>query len=340
MRWETQTLEADAPGTLPGLARLSGLVRSVQTPEFAGVTFHEVAAKSVLNRVPGASRMPFRWTVNPYRGCSHACAYCFARPTHTYVGLDAGRDFDAQVIVKVNAAEVLASELARPSWRREPVALGTNTDPYQRAEGKYRLMPGIIDALAASRTPFSILTKGTLIRRDLSRLTAAAREVEVAVALSIPVLDPAVQRTLEPGTPSAAARLDTVAALSEAGLAPSVFMAPVLPFLTDSEEALDAAMRAYRAAGAVAISYEILHLRPGVKEWFAAWLARERPALLPAYRDLYGGGAYVPEEYRSMLRARIARARAAHGLARLDFRPRESAPEPLAQVSHAAPTLF
>ena len=133
-----------------GLDRLHNLVRTVRTPEFAGITFHEVLAKSALNKVPAAAAVPFSWTVNPYRGCSHACVYCFARRTHTYLDLDAGDDFDRQIIVKINVAEVLARELRRPSWTHEPVALGTNTDPYQRAEGRYRLMPGIIAGLTES----------------------------------------------------------------------------------------------------------------------------------------------------------------------------------------------
>ena len=145
----------------------------METPEFAGLTFHEVLAKSALNKVPGAARVPFEWTINPYRGCSHACTYCFARRTHSYLELDTGADFDTQIVVKVNVVTVLRRELARPSWRRDPVALGTNTDPYQRAEGRYRLMPGIARALAESGTPFSILTKGTTLRRDLPLLTRA-----------------------------------------------------------------------------------------------------------------------------------------------------------------------
>src|SRR6195952_2005385 len=174
MRWSGQELQTEQTGTLPGLARLNNLVRTVQTPEFAGITFHEVLAKSALNKVPGQSAMPFGWTINPYRGCSHACTYCFARPTHTYLDLDSGRDFDSQIIVKINVADVLAREVSKPSWGRHPVALGTNTDPYQRAEGRYKLMPGIIDALADSGTPFSILTKGTLLRRDLPLIVKAA----------------------------------------------------------------------------------------------------------------------------------------------------------------------
>ena len=151
MRWSGQEVTVEEPDALPGLAKLNNLVRSVRTPEFAGVTFHEVLAKSALNKVPGGGgALPFGWTINPYRGCSHACLYCFARPTHRYLELNMGTDFDREIIVKVNVAEVLSRELARPSWGRHPVALGTNTDPYQRAEGRYRLMPGIIEALAAS----------------------------------------------------------------------------------------------------------------------------------------------------------------------------------------------
>src|SRR3979409_1452666 len=150
MRWSGQELAVEEPSALPGLARLNNLVRSVKTPDFAGITFHEVLAKSALNKVPGVSAMPFGWTINPYRGCSHACVYCFARKSHTYLDFDAGLDFDSQVVVKINAAEILRKELAKPSWRREHVALGTNTDPYQRAEGRYQLMPGIIGALADS----------------------------------------------------------------------------------------------------------------------------------------------------------------------------------------------
>ena len=172
MRWDGQGVGVD-DGALPGLQRL-GLVRSVRTPHFDGITFHEVLCKSALNKVPEASNLPFRFTVNGFRGCSHACRYCFARPTHEYLDFDCGNDFDTQVVVKINVADVLRRELARRSWTRETVALGTNTDPYQRAEGRYALMPGIIGALADSGTPFSILTKGTLLRRDLPLIAAAA----------------------------------------------------------------------------------------------------------------------------------------------------------------------
>ncbi|WP_445271724.1 radical SAM protein, partial [Streptomyces sp. DSM 41978] len=154
------------------------------------------------NKVPAASALPFRFTVNGYRGCSHACRYCFARPTHEYLDLDSGADFDTQVVVKTNVAEVLRRELRRPSWNRETVALGTNTDPYQRAEGRYAIMPGIVEALAGSGTPFSVLTKGTLLRRDLGLIADASHRVPVSVAVSLAVGDDALHGDVEPGTPS------------------------------------------------------------------------------------------------------------------------------------------
>ncbi|MDT0164796.1 Rv2578c family radical SAM protein [Actinotalea sp. AC32] len=314
MRWDGQLIGSSEERALPGL-NLQGLVRSVRTPEFAGVTFHEVAAKSALNRVPEASRMPFRWTVNPMRGCLHACTYCFARPTHEYLDLDAGRDFETQIVVKTNVVEVLAAELARRSWRREHVALGTNTDPYQRAEGRYALMPGIIGALAASGTPLSILTKGPLLRRDLPILTEAAHRVPVSVAVSLAVLDPALQASVEPGTPDPRARLGLIRAVRAAGLECTVLVAPVLPWLTDSDDALDALLGELADAGASEVTVMPLHLRGAVKPWYLQWLGREHPALVGRYRRLYGRGAYVSTEYASWLRGRVEELRRRHGFA-------------------------
>ncbi|MCT9819307.1 Rv2578c family radical SAM protein [Microbacterium sp. W1N] len=306
MRWQGQQVGATDVDALPGLESLDGLVRSVTTPEFAGITFHEVLAKSALNHVPGASAMPFDWTINPYRGCSHACAYCFARKTHEYLELDAGADFDSQIVVKTNVAEVTRRELARPTWLRETVALGTNTDPYQRAEGRYRLMPGIIDALAESGTPFSVLTKGTLLRRDLPQLADAAASVRVSIAMSIAVFDDDLQKLVEPGTPSAAARLATVRAATDAGFRVTVFLMPILPHLTDSPAALDHALAQIAAAGATRVVFGALHLRPGAKQWFWQWLERERPDLLPVYRGLYPGvSVSAPVGYRKLLTARV-----------------------------------
>ena len=316
MRWTSQSLATEQPATLPGLARLSNLVRSVSTPEFAGIRFHEVLAKSALNRVPGASAMPFGWTINPYRGCSHACTYCFARSTHEYLDLDAGKDFDSEIIVKVNVADVLAKELAAPRWARDAVALGTNTDPYQRAEGRYRLMPGIIAALADSGTPFSILTKGTLLRRDLPLIAEAAGQVRVDLALSIAVFDDELQHSVEPGTPTTAARLETVRAARDLGLNCAVFLMPILPYLTDTVDHLRRAVAAASEAGATSLQYSALHLRSGAREWFLEWLAREHPELLERYAKLYAGGSYVPRGYSEWLSARMRPLVRAAGLSR------------------------
>jgi DNA repair photolyase len=316
MRWDPQRLDLQDPTTLPGMPSVRGLLRSVQVPEFPGLTFHEVRAKSALNHVPGESAMPFPWTINPYRGCSHSCVYCFARKTHEWLELDAGRDFDTQVVVKTNLVEVLRKELARSSWKREHVALGTNTDPYQRAEGRYRLMPGVIQALADSGTSFSILTKGTLLRRDLPLLVAAARDVPVGLGVSMAIWDDDLHHALEPGVPTPRARLDLVSALTDAGLPCGVFMAPVLPGLTDGLEQLDAAIGAVAAAGATGVTVIPLHLRPGAREWFMAWLAREHPELVARYQQLYARRAYVPADYRTRLAQRVAPLLAKHGLDR------------------------
>lgn len=467
MRWKAQTIDGEADAALPGL-RMPGLVRSVRTPEFAGVTFHEVRARSVLNEVPASSGVPFRWTVNPYRGCTHACVYClggetpillasgrtkplaevevgdavvgtvrsgalrrryirtevlahwqttkpgyqvvlqdgttlvasadhrflttrgwrevrelvlsdqllgsgrlrrlprhtralpvenavvssdpslrvvsvhpleadvpmydittgtgdfvadgvvshncFARNSHSWLDLDTGLGFDTEIVVKVNAPEVLARELRRPSWPREHVALGTNTDPYQRAEGRYRLMPGIIEALAGSGTPFSVLTKGTLLRRDLPLLAEAAGSVRVGLAVSLAIHDESLHDALEPGTPSPRARLGLVRSIRAAGFDCAVLLAPVLPWLTDSTEQLSAALAEIAAAGATSVTPIPLHLRRGAREWFMAWLQRERPDLLPGYRRLYGRGAYVSSAYKDRLYARLGPLLAEHGL--------------------------
>ncbi|GAB2449278.1 DNA repair photolyase [Conyzicola lurida] len=318
MRWANQAISTEQSNSLTGLAKLSNVVRSVQTPEFAGITFHEVLAKTALNHVPGASNaMPFAWTINPYRGCSHSCVYCFARNTHTYLEFDAGRDFDNEIIVKINVAEVVAKELRTKRDRVPVVALGTNTDPYQRAEGRYRLMPGIIAALAEAETPFSILTKGTLLRRDLPLLVEANKRVPVSLAMSIAIFDDDLQQSVEPGTPTAKARLATVTAVREAGLDCSVFMMPILPHLTDTNAHLDEALRQIKAAGATSVLYTAMHLRPGTKEWFMLWLEREHPDLVEKYRYMYYGvNSYAPKEYRKWLAAKIQPLIRKHGLTR------------------------
>ena len=482
MRWQGQKIQnSDEAALLP----LKGLVRSVRTPEFEGVTFHEVASRTALNRVPGQSNMPFEWTINPTRGCLHRCVYClspdtlilmadgrqkplreitvgdkiigtylegqyqrftetevsakwgtrkpayritlndgteltasgdhrfltergwkyvapapagitvrphlttnsrlmgfglgspaaeyrdpvtsltgqavktssdlkvafiedlgrheemmdlttgtgdfiangvvshncFARKTHEYLDLDSGRDFDSQIIVKTNVADVLRAELAKPSWKREHVALGTNSDPYMRAEGRYQLMPGIIEALADSGTPFSILTKGPLLKRDLPLLRHAAEQVPVSVAVSLAMVDPELQQKVEPGTPDPRARLNLIRSIAEAGLDVNVLAMPILPWLSDSPEQLDALHAALAEAGASWVSTGALHLRPGAREWFLQWLAAEYPHLVATYRRIYGssqGGfsSYAAKDYTHWLGRQSAEARRRHGFIR------------------------
>jgi len=305
MRWASQRVDAIEPGTLPGLARVPNVVRSVRSPEFHGVTFHEVLAKSALNHVPAGSRMlPDEWTINPYRGCTHACLYCYARPTHSHLGLDVNEGFATQIIVKTNVVEVLRNELKRKRQLPPRVSLGTSTDPYQRAEGRYQLMPGIIQALGDASVPFSILTKGTLIRRDLGLLAAANDRARVEPGLSISLLDDELQQSLEPGTPTTAARLKTVNEIREAGMDCTVFIAPILPLLSDQPGQLEAMVRSVAQAGATGVLYTPLFLPTMVRPSFFSWLGQTRPDLVEEYRNLYRG-ANLPDSYRAWLRGQM-----------------------------------
>src|SRR5438874_6146366 len=293
---------------------------SFDTPEFRGIEFIEVEAKSVINRVPGRF-LPFAWTINPYRGCSHSCVYCFARVTHTYMDMNAGRDFESKIVVKVNAPEVLRRQLARKSWKGEHVAMGTATDPYQRAEGRYKLMPGIIGALKDYRNPFSILTKGTLILRDLDLLVEAAEVSDVGTALSIGTLDEDAWRRSEPGTPHPRKRMEAVATLNAAGIPCGVLMAPILPGITDDPRKLRDVVKAAIDAGATHVSPILLHLRPGVREEFMPWLAEHYPDLLERYEAMYQR-PYAPSAERKSLGQTVEGIVRAMG----GMRPRQTAP--------------
>jgi DNA repair photolyase len=434
--------------------------RTFDTPGFRDIEFIEVQAKSVINKVPAASRMPFDYTINPYRGCSHACVYCvvgdtpvlmadgttrpiakiavgdrvygthvrgphrrciptdvlahwetrkpgflvtledgtelvasgdhrflsdrgwkhvtgaehgpnrrpslttddrligvdgpaltpdaqlrvvaveplgldllmfdittgtgdfiangvvshncFARPTHTFLDMNAGRDFESKIVVKVNAPEVLRRELAKRSWKGDHIAMGTNTDPYQHAEGRYRLMRGIIEALRDARNPFSILTKGTLILRDVDLLVEAAEHAEVSAAFSIGTLDEGVWRETEPGTPSPRARVDALRQLVAAGIPTGVLIAPILPGISDRPEQLRAVVEAVLDAGASYASPIMLHLRPGVREEFMPWLEREHPELVHRYERLYRS-AYGSKTEREALSDRVRGSVQQHG---------------------------
>jgi DNA repair photolyase len=460
---------ASAAAPLP-LALPDAVARTFNTPGFAGVTFYEIHAKSIINKVPSQSRVPFQWTINPYRGCSHACTYClagdtpilmangasrpiselrvgdaiygtvpvggrrryvmtevrdhwssvrpayrvtlaggtrlvssadhrflteqgwkqvstestqldsqapldtgdrvvstlgplavesiealgaqttlydittgtgdfiangvishncFARNTHTYLDLDSGHDFDSRIVVKLNAGALLRKELAAPGWTGAHIAMGTNVDCYQRAEGRYRLMRDILAALRDFRNPFSILTKGTLILRDLDLLRQAAEVTSVGLSVSVGFVDEELWRSVEPGTPSPRRRLDVVRRLTDAGFPVSVLMAPVLPGLTDDDESIDATVAAIAASGAVTATPLPLHLRTGAREWYLGWLARTRPGLLPRYRTLFARGAYSPGAYQRQLTDRVRAAMARHGISTSQpGRARQVATEP------------
>jgi DNA repair photolyase len=277
--------------------------RTFDTPHFRGIEFIEVEAKSILNSVP-SSYLPFNWTINPYRGCTHACVYCFARVTHTYMDMDAGRDFESKIVVKVNAPQLLRKELRSRRWKGEPVAMGTATDPYQRAEGRYRLMPRIIEALTEVRNPFSILTKGTLILRDLDLLATAARVMDVSTAFSIGTLDGGVWERSEPGTPHPKRRMEAVARLNAAGVACGVMVAPILPGLSDSEGQLRAVVEAALEARATHVTPILLHLRPHVRDVYMGWLTRDYPQLVAGYEEMYQS-AYAPKAEQKQVAARV-----------------------------------
>jgi DNA repair photolyase len=300
MRWDALSIEEEATRQLPGY-RDPATVRTFDAPEAMDVRFYEVRAKSALNRVPDASRVPFRWTVNPYRGCTHACTYCFARPTHKYLDLSPGRDFEREIVVKVNAPEALRAQLSRPSWKREHVALGTNTDPYQWVEGRYRLMPGIWEALRDTDTPCSVLTKSPLLLRDLPLLKELADRVGFTASLSIPTLDEKAWRATEPHTPSPRARMEAVAELNRAGIPTGILVAPLMPGINDSPEQVQEILELAAEAGATSAGGLCLHLRGEVKGIFLDWLRSYRPDLLPRYEELYARGAYAPKEERKRI---------------------------------------
>jgi DNA repair photolyase len=279
--------------------------RVIGRGEFRGLEFVHVQAASIINRLPSTTPMPFRHSINAYRGCSHACTYCFARPTHAYLDLDPSTDFDRVIVVKVNAVERLRAELAPKRWAGDPIAMGTNTDPYQRAEGKYHLTRGIVEVLAEHRNPFSILTKSTLILRDRDLLADAARRTDVSLCFSVGTLDEDVWRLTEPGAPHPARRLDAVARLNEAGIRTNVLIGPILPGLSDTPAQLDAVVAGAVDAGAGSISSVLLHLRPGVRDHYLASLRDHRPDLVADHERLYARGAYAPRAHRDRVSALV-----------------------------------
>lgn len=267
--------------------------------EYRGLTFLEVEAKTIINRVPYTRYFPFEYTINCYRGCSHACVYCFARPTHDYLGLGIGQDFDRKIVVKINAAELARAQTEPRHWAGHSIAMGTNTDPYQPAEGKYRLTRRVVEVLAERANPFSILTKSPLVLRDRRLLADAASRADITVNFSVGTLDTDVWKRSEPGTPHPRQRLEAVRRLRELGITSGVLVAPLLPGLSDSPRQVAEVMRACRDAGADFAAPIRLHLRPGVKEHYMKWLDEEFPDLVGTYRELYRNRSYLPRRTRS-----------------------------------------
>jgi DNA repair photolyase len=306
--------------------------------EFRGIEFLHVRARRIINEVKGAP-YGFRWTINAYRGCSHACTYCFARPTHTYLGLGAGRDFERRIVVKTNALALLRRELSPRRWAGDAIAMGTNTDPYQRAEGKYRLTRGVLEVLAEAGNPFSILTKSTLVLRDLDLLTEAAQRDDVRVNLSIGTLDEAVWRATEPGTPHPRQRVRAVEQLNAAGVPTGVLIGPVLPEISDGPDQLEAVVKACLDAGARSVSTVLLHLRPGVGDVFFEHLAATHGHLVASYRRRYRNRTYAPRAEQQRVHALVDDLVRRHGGTR-DGPMRRPPPAPVpvaAPVAGSAP---
>ncbi|MGI8925995.1 MAG: radical SAM protein [Tepidiformaceae bacterium] len=295
--------------------------------------YREEPCKSALSRVTG---MRFPWSLNPYMGCVHRCTFCYVRGFEQRAGRPPDDRYGRSIRVKVNVVEVLRRELARPSWRREQVTIGSATDPYQPAEGCYRLTRGCIQALSERRNPIGIITRGPMIVRDIDVLSAAALRAEVDINISIPTLDEDIWRRTEPGTAPPRQRLRALRALADAGLRTAVGIAPVLPGLTDSHEGLDAVVRAARDAGATRVWCNMLNLRPGTREHFLERLARDWPELLPRYETLYAR-PFIPDAAQAPVRGLIARLEAAHGIADRREHPLLPPPEPEQLVLFAKP---
>ena len=300
----------------------------------AGAEVQEIHCKTLLNRIDIPS-FPFQWTLNPYRGCRHACRYCYARPTHEFLGLDAGREFEQRVFAKVNAPEVLRQELRRPKWKNEAIAIGTASDPYEPAEMEYRLTRRILQVLCEFQTPASITTKGVLVRRDVDVLRELARVADVRVNFSVGSIDEGVWKLTEPGAPSPLARLEAMQFLVENGVNAGVMMAPLLPGISDSTESIYDVAEAAAAHGARFIGANVLFLKPGSKEWFMPMLRETFPHLAPGYAKMYAK-TYAPRDYTSSVMKVVDQARRSVGLASMEPTKSMHAPQRQLQLALSA----
>ena len=295
---------------LPGLD-VEPVTRTFDAPEAVGIRFHEIAARSAINAVGPMSHVDFSHTINPYRGCTHACSYCFARPTHTYLDLNAREDFEREIIVKVNIPEVLRVELRRPSWKGERSRSARTPIPYQWVEGRYRLTRSIWEELLAARNPCSVLTKSPLLLRDLDLFRELSEKTRFAASLSIPTLDEKAWRATEPATPNPRKRIEAVATLREAGIETGVLIAPLMPGINDSPKQVNEILELCGEAGATSVGGVALHLRGEVREIFFEWLRQYRPDLLPRYEELYARGGTMEASERQRLGALVRHGRRA-----------------------------
>jgi DNA repair photolyase len=342
VRWDNLKIERDAEESahLPGF-RDPALVRRFDAPEAMGIRFYEVEARSAINEVPKKSRMPFRYTINPYRGCTHSCVWCFARPTHTYLDMNAREDFEREIVVKVNVPEKLRAELSKPSWKGAHIALGTNTDPYQWVEGRYRLMRGIWEAMRDYGNPCSVLTKSPLLLRDLDLMKELVEATDFTAALSIPTLEEEAWRATEPHTPHPRKRIEAVAKLNASGIPTGVLIAPLQPGINDDPEQVKDLVDLCAEAGATHINTIGLHLRGEVKDIWFDWLRDNRPDLLPRYQKLYGSRAYLPSDEQKRLGALVKPPRPRKPeRPRTRWRPRQPEPKPADEPRGVQNTLF
>jgi DNA repair photolyase len=295
----------------------------------APFTVREISCKSIINRVEG---MPFAWSINPYRGCRHACVYCYARPTHEYLGLNGADDFEEVIFAKMNAPQLARAELGRRSWKGESVAIGTATDPYQQAETRYRLTRGILEAFRDFRNPLSITTKSPLVLRDLDLLGNLARHADVIVHMTITTLDETIWRLIEPTTPKPWKRIEALRVLHERGIRTGLSLSPILPGLTDDRAHLDAVIAAAAKAGVDCAWGQPARLAPGVKDFYFEFIEREFPELAGRYRGLYQH-TYATPEYSAMIGARLDEIRRAHGLLKDRAVERRTSEEPARQLA-------
>lgn len=275
-------------------------------------TYEEIHCRSALNPVKG---MPFGWTLNPYRGCTHGCHYCFARRYHSQFEMNSGDEFASVILIKVNLPEVLRRELDRPAWRRELVALGTATDPYQPIEGYYKLTRQALEALCESRTPVGVVTKGPMALRDRDLYVELSRHARCTIYFSVPTVDEDAWRRLEPGTAPPLQRLRAMRALVEAGVNAGVLMAPIVPGLTSQPAKLERTVKAIADHGARFLGTSVLYLEGGTREHFMRFLAAEFPALAGRYERLYAG-KYASKRYTSEVHALMSLLRERYGLGR------------------------